>query len=253
IIRNSYTFIMKIKFSDYAGVCICFLFTAAGIWIWFYPGAFLFGFGFIVLSISLYTKKKAYKNLSTEFASIEIEGGRKFTQSPLIFYSTSVGLFLAGSGTMFFWDQKIGLLICGAVAAAFGAGLVLSKLLGLFGNQFISFEETGLLVGRNGYSFLIHWENIAEIRMDEWNNVPYVFLEIISYENAEDTIESADREKSALKLRKSCIWNQGYFGSSFAFSTVQFGMDTALFFKAIIQYLERPEKREELALRKRIE
>lgn len=243
---------MKIKFSDYAAVLICFLFAAAGIFIRFYPAVFLFGFGFIVLSLSLWKKKQGLKNLNTEFHSIEIEGGRKFTQSPLIFYSTAAGLLLAGGGTMFFWDQKKGMLICGAVTAAFGAGLILSRLFGFFGNNFISFEETGLRVGRNGYSFLIHWDNIAEIQMGEWNNVPYVFVEIISEEAAVPTIESADPRKAELKLRKSCIWNREFLGSSFAFSTSQFGMDTALFYKAVCQYQEKPEKRTELVLKKRI-
>lgn len=243
---------MKIKFSDYAAVLICLLFTVAGFFIRFYPAVFLFGFGCIVLSLSLYKKKQALKNLNADFQSIDIEGGRKFKQSPLIFYSTAIGLFIAGGGTMFFWDQKMGLLICGAVTAALGAGMIVSRLFGFFGNNFISFEETGLRIGRNGYSFLIHWNNIAGIQLGEWNNVPYVFIEIVSEEAAVETIESDNLEKAILKFLKSCTWNREFFESSFAFSTGQFGMDTALFFRAVTQYYENPMKRRELTLRRKL-
>ncbi|MCB1193012.1 MAG: hypothetical protein KDK90_21385 [Leptospiraceae bacterium] len=244
---------MKIKGSDYASLIICLVFSVVGYFISFYPGFFIFGFGFIILSFSLFVKFKAVKNFNNHFHSVSVEGGRKFSQSLILFYFVTIGLIISGSGVLVTAGNNFVMLLCGVVILVFGLVMFFLKLFRFSGNNFIIFEESGLRVGRNRYTFLIQWDSITGVQLGEWNNVPYVFLQVFLEEGVERTIDSKNLERDKKKFRKSCEWNQDFFGSSFAFSTSQYGIDIALFYKAILQYWQQPIKRKELVPKKKIQ
>jgi hypothetical protein len=158
----------------------------------------------------------------------------------------AVGVAMATTGS----SISILLVMMGAGLAIFG--IVFSVLLGLgvFPRPFLQFEPAGLRLGQYRYSFLVAWDNLANVLPGTLHGHDLLLIQVREVDRLFATLQPPSTKPECLsRLIRA---NRRWYDADIAIMTMQYGTDTAVLAHAMKRYATDPESRNELEVHREL-
>lgn len=213
-----------------------------------FANVIFFGLGLLVLPFIIAEEYRFKKELELQIQKISIPSGKRFFLDkikPIGFLSV---VFLS---SVFFLvlSKRFSTLQIIFTGLCFFNFLFLilifsKKLL----NDFISISNEGIFIGKSSYYFIIRFENIKSISLNQFNSVTYICFEFLNPEDCTRYlfVKGSGREKTVKKIYRTFQNGIQYFGYPYFFSPERFKLSSALFYRLIEFYLKNPERISEL-------
>lgn len=238
--------------ADSVLIAVCAIFTALGAWMgstgelagW---AAAAVSAGGTVLAIRRLERKQMLRANATA-ESIEVEGHVPIRASQTSVRAIAAGLVLVGGAGALLGDA-FGVLFVGLSSFAATAGILLGigSLLGLLARPFLQFEPTGLRVGESNYSYVLEWNNLADIDAGEIRGEPTLLIRVRDVRRLEKTLETRrTKDWARHTLNRLVATNRRSYRCHLVIVPVEYGTDLALLLHAIRRYSEDPSARRSL-------
>ncbi|WP_244422314.1 hypothetical protein [Bradyrhizobium sp. ORS 285] len=158
-----------------------------------------------------------------------------------------LGAWLAALGvilTVFGWSYGIVFRCLSIASLIFGCYLLAAVLIGWLPSTFIQFDETGITFGCRGFSYVVAFDNIADLAVAEMNRNPFLCIRL--HQPDAVAVTPPARYVDALKqIGRS----EALMGAHIAIPTQQYLIDATLLSQAIARYVNEPVARRELEVR----
>lgn len=128
--------------------------------------------------------------------------------------------------------------------ALIGGELLIAALSGRIPNDYLKFDPEGITFARARYSYMVPWDNIAQISAGHMHDNPALFIWLHDYNRV--TVQPSEKKAQVLK---SFAWGKGWAGAPIMLLPSRYGIDLPLLVLALERYLNEPAARSELAHR----
>lgn len=237
------------RLRDWLLLLVSSAFTVAGVWM-FTRGdkeglaiAAFFGLGTLVPVSSIVTKRRFVRNTRIG-GDVEAAPGR-IPEDRHVLYATG-GLMAVAGALMVATGGGMGPLFVACSVLICGAGVVLfaGTAIGWLGDRWLAFEPEGLRIGSRRATYLVHWDNVAAIRLGELSNNAAVCLHLRDPSRAAATAGPA-----ADRVMKRFARNMRYTGFPILLLARHFALDAGLLARSLEGYVRDPARREALGRR----
>ena len=240
--------------TEWFSLTVCTALALLGLWLALarreragFAVAALFGGGAVVVAYGLLHRRRLREHAAADHVSVPGYLPLRRRRASLLAWTgglAAVGIVMALTGS----TAGSVLVWFGAALAVLGLGLSLLIALGVLPEPFLQFEVSGLRFGQRGYSFLLEWDNVADMAPAELHGHDLLLLTVRDVGRLCATLEPPSTTPDrVLKLLQS---NQQWFGADMAVMAAQYGTDIALLAHAIRRYVTDPASRSELRERR---
>jgi hypothetical protein len=130
------------------------------------------------------------------------------------------------------------------LTALLGGALTIAVLSGLIPNDHLKFDPEGITFARARYSYMVPWDNIAQVSAGHMHDNPALFISLHDYNRV--TVHPREKRDRVLK---SFAWGTGWAGAPIMLLPSRYGIDLPVLMLALERYLTEPTMRSELAHR----
>jgi hypothetical protein len=175
----------------------------------------------------------------------EIVGGVPIRASRTQALTTALVLLLMGTIIVVFGrSYPLIMWLLAWLTALIGGGLTIAVLLGLIPNDYFKFDPEGITFARARYSYMVPWDNIAQVSTGHVHDNPALLISLHGYEGV--TVHPREKRDRVLK---SFAWGTGWAGAPIMLLPSRYGIDLPMLMLALERYLTEPTARSELAHR----
>jgi hypothetical protein len=203
----------------------------------------LFGSAAVVFVIPLWRK---LRRRGSPTLRVDITGGVPIKAAHTI--PAIAGTWLVALGmVMIVFSQSYGwvMVVLGAVVVACGGAVLLALATGRLPNRYLQFDPAGITFGHHRWSYLVEWDNIAQVVAGELHSNPIVLI-VLDQPDLVDVHPQECRPQVFKLLARNAAWLNAHV----VLSPAQFRMDIHLLTPALERYIADPSARAELALRR---
>jgi len=193
-----------------------------------------------VASVSRKFRFRRFRALKAEIVGgIPIRASRaQLLSLALVLTLTGVIIVLFGrSYPLLFW-------MLAWLIALIGGALMIAVLLGLIPNDYLKFDPEGITFGRARYTYMVPWDNIAQVSAGHMHDNPALFIWLHDYGRV--TVHPREKRDRVLK---SFAWGTGWAGAPIMLLPSRYNIDLPVLVLALERYLKEPTARSELAHR----
>jgi hypothetical protein len=205
----------------------------------------LFGSFALLVAIRVILRLKFFRPVPLR---VEIVGGVPIRPSRVIqiiagiwFIGLGVLMLIFGWPTGYLFDRATAYVPCGVAMVILGCYILYGLFTGRLWQRYLQFDPSGITFGRRGYSFTVHWDNIAGIT-SELEPGPVLLIYIRNIDLV--SIYPPERRTKAFH-----ILNWDALRNPIILNPAQYGMDLKLLMEALDRYLIDPSAREQLSRR----
>jgi len=175
----------------------------------------------------------------------EIVGGVPIQPTRTQPLSTALVLTLMGAVIVLF-GRSYGLIFWSLAwaMALIGGALTVAVLLGLIPNDYLKFDPEGITFGRARYSYVVPWDNIAQVSAGHIYDNPALFVWLRDHSGV--TVYPGEKRGRVLK---SFATGTAWAGAPIVLMPSRYGIDLPMLMLALERYLTEPTARSELAHR----
>ena len=158
-----------------------------------------------------------------------------------------LGAWLAVLGvilTVFGWSYGLVFRCLSIASLIFGCYLLAAVLIGWLPNTYLQFDVSGITFGYRGFSYVVAFDNIADLAVAEMNRNPFLLIRL--HRPDDIAVTPPARHVAAIKR---IARSEALMGAHIAIPAQQYLMDPALLAQAIARYISEPSSRSELAVR----
>jgi len=205
----------------------------------------LFGSFALLVAIRVILRLKFFRPAPLR---VEIVGGVPIRPSRVIqivagiwFIGLGVLMLIFGWPTGYVFDRATAYVPCGVAMVILGCYILYGLFTGRLWQRYLQFDPSGITFGRRGYSFTVHWDNIAGITSKlEPDPVLLTYIRNIDLVS----IYPPERRTKAFH-----ILNWDALRNPIILNPAQYGMDLKLLMEALDRYFIDPSAREQLSRR----
>ena len=128
--------------------------------------------------------------------------------------------------------------------ALIGGALTVAVLSRLIPNDYLKFDPEGITFGRARYSYVVPWDNIAQVSAGHIYDNPALFIWLRDHSGV--TVHPSEKRARVLKSFAS---GMAWAGAPIALLPSRYGIDLPVLMLALERYLSEPTARRELAHR----
>lgn len=140
------------------------------------------------------------------------------------------------------WPASLGWLIA-------GVGVVVAGITAVRAPSWVQLNPTGIEFGSASVRYVVPWDDLAAVKVGEFNRVPLVFLQL---RDVAGLAASVDPPEGRAKLLARMASSEGMLGFPLVIQPAAFGVEGAWLARALVQYATEPGRRRELVERGRI-
>jgi len=197
------------------------------------------------LAVTVGTVLRKFRFRRLRALKAEIVGGVPIRQSRTQVLLTAVVLTLVGV-VMVLFGRSYGLIFwtLAWLMALTGGALTIAALAGLIPNGYLRFDPGGITFGRARYSYLVPWDNIAQVGAGQMHDNSALFIWLRDYHRV-----TVDPSEKRARVLKSFATGMAWAGAPIMLLPSRYGIDLPFLMLALERYLNEPAARSELAHR----
>jgi hypothetical protein len=203
----------------------------------------VFGSSVLVFAIPICRKLRSRRPHARQ---VEIAGGVSIRPSRVVL--AVAGAWLAGLGTMvavFGGSYSIIMGACGVCIALPGFYLLFALTIGWLPNRYLRFDPAGITFGYRRWSYMVEWDNIAQVAAGEYSSNPIVGIHL-----QHPDLVAIQPPQHREQVYKRFAQNAMSCGAPIMLNPFQYQMDIHLLIQALERYIENPSARAELSRRR---